>query len=177
MLIAQTAHFTGVSPETLYHAYLSAREHSAMTADRRPAAFFRTGEGEVAHGQEGDVLHAFGFTGPDGQIQFSLTATILQLVPGRVIVLTWKNQAWNCALDQREMTNLDSTVVLTFHRNLAGAEIQLVQANVPEYKVSIPDTGEIGSLCSIVNTHWSLLYWEPMRRYFQQHLTEEEVSA
>lgn len=177
MILAQTAQFTGVSPETLYHAYLSSAEHSAMTADRRPAAFFRTGEGEVAHGQEGDVLRAFGFTGPDGQIQFRLAATILQLVPGNVIVLSWKNQAWNYALDQNEVTNCDSTVVLTFRKNFAGAEIQLVQTNVPEYKVSIPDTGEIGSLCSIVSTHWSLLYWEPMRRYFHQSVEAEEVSA
>lgn len=177
MLIVQTAQFTGVSPEILYHAYLSSGEHSAMTAGRRSAAFFRTSEGEVAHGQEGDILRAFGFTGPDGQIQFRLAATILQLVPEKVIVLTWKNQAWTCALDQSEISDLDSTVVLTFQKNLAGAEIQLVQTNVPEYKVRIPDTGEIGSLCSIVNTHWSLLYWEPMRRYFQHHAVAKEVNG
>jgi hypothetical protein len=90
-----------------------------------------------------------------------------------VIVLTWKNMVWNFALDPSEVTDLDSTVVLTFRKNLAGAEIQLVQANVPDYKVSVPETGEIGSLSSIVNTHWSLLYWEPMRRYFHKG----EISA
>ena len=113
-------------------------------------------------------MRVFGFTGPDGQTQFSLTAKILHLVPGRVIVLTWKNMVWNCALDPSEVTDLDSTVVLTFQKNITGAEIQLVQVNVPDYKVSVPETGEIGSLSSIVNTHWSLLYWEPMRRYFQK---------
>jgi uncharacterized protein YndB with AHSA1/START domain len=112
--ICQTAHFPGVSPETLYHAYLSSSEHSAMTADSRPALFSRHTVGEVARGQEGDELRAFGFTGPDGQAQFSLVARVLQLVPGKVIVLSWKNHAWNCALDQDEVTNLDSTVVLTF---------------------------------------------------------------
>src|SRR5947209_4828744 len=88
---AQTAHFPGVSSETLYNAYLSSRDHSTMTAGSRPAVFYRPTEGEVAHGQEGDELRAFGFSGPDGQTQFSLTARILQLVPGKVIVLTWKN--------------------------------------------------------------------------------------
>jgi len=167
-LIVQTAQFTGVSPERLYNAYLSSGEHSAMTAGSRPASFFRHREGAVDQGQEGDELHAFGFTGPDGQLQFSLDAKILQLAPGKLIVLTWKNIVWNFALDLSEVTALDSTVVLTFRKNLAGSEIQLVQTNVPDYKVSVPETGEIGSLSSIVNTHWSLLYWEPMRVYFQK---------
>ena len=77
-MIAQTVQFTGISPETLYTAYLSSREHSAMTAGSRPAFFFRPSVGEVAHGQEGDELRAFGFTGADGQPQFSLHARILQ---------------------------------------------------------------------------------------------------
>ncbi len=175
-MIAQTAHFPGASPETLYTAYLSSQEHSAMTAGSRPASFFRPGWGEVASGKEGDELRAFGFTGPDGQMQFSLTAKILRLVPGRLIVLTWKNMVWNCGLDPSEITDLDSTVALTFRRTIAGAEIQLVQVNVPEYKVRVPETGEIGPLSSIVNTHWNLLYWEPMTRYFQRRADQGEAN-
>ncbi len=171
-MIAQTIQFTGISPETLYTAYLSSREHSAMTAGSRPTYFFRPSVGEVAHGQEGDELRAFGFAGPDGP-QFSLNARILQLVPDKLIVLAWKNMVWHYALDPSEITDLDSTVVLTFKKNLAGAEIQLVQANVPDYKVRVPETGEIDALSSIVNTHWNLLYWEPMRAYFQK----SEVNA
>lgn len=176
-MIAQTIQFTGVRPETLYTAYLSSREHSAMTAGNRPASFFRPGDGEVAYGKEGDELRAFGFTDPDGQTQFSLAAKILQLVPGKLIVLTWKNMVWNFALDPSEISDLDSTVVLTFQRNIAGTEIQLVQVNVPDYKVSVPETGEVGSLSSIVNTHWSFLYWEPMKRYFQKSFEEREASV
>jgi uncharacterized protein YndB with AHSA1/START domain len=172
-MIAQTAHFPGVSPETLFNAYLSSQEHSAMTAGSRPASFFRPGEGEVARGKEGDELRAFGFTDPDGQTQFALTAKILQLVPGKLIVLAWKNFVWNFALDAGEVTDLNSTVVLTFRKTIAGAEIQLVQVNVPDYKVSVPDTGEVDPLSSIVNTHWNLLYWEPMRSYFHKG----EISA
>jgi hypothetical protein len=167
-LIVQTAQFTGVTPEALYAAYLSAKDHSAMTADgSQRTVFSRPSEGEVVHGQEGDELRAFGLAGPDGAVQFSLTATIVRLVPARLIVMAWKNKVWNMALDPNDITDLDSTVVLTFRTNMAGAEIQLVQANVPDYKVSIPETGEVGPLSVIVNTHWSLLYWEPMRRYFQ----------
>jgi len=175
-MIAQTAHFPGVSPERLYTAYLSSQEHSAMTAGNRPASFFRPGEGQVASGKEGDELRAFGETGPDGQTQFSLSAKILQLVPGRLMVLTWKTRVWNCALDPGEITDLDSTVVLTFRKTIAGAEIQLVQVNVPDYKVKVPETGEIGPLRSIVNTHWNLLYWEPMTRYFQRRADQREAK-
>jgi len=143
-MIAQTAHFPGVSPERLSTAYLSSQEHSAMTAGSRPASFFRPGEGQVASGKEGDEWRAFGETGPDGQTQFSLSAKIPQLVPGRLIVLTWKNRGWYCALDPGEITDLDSTVVFTFRKTSAGAEIQLVQVNVPDDKVKVPETGEVG---------------------------------
>jgi hypothetical protein len=90
----------------------------------------------------------------------------LQLVPKQLIVLTWKNAVWDMAVEASDVTSLASTVVLTFRENAAGAEIQLVQANVPDYRVRIDETGEAGPLSEIVNTHWSLLYWEPMRRYF-----------
>ena len=104
-----------------------------------------------------------------------MTAKILQLVPGRVITLAWKTLPWTFAVNPNDVTDLGSTVVLTFQQNMVGAEIQLVQANVPDYKVAIPETGEIGTLSAIVNTHWSLLYWEPMRRYCQT--LQEGVSA
>ena len=94
-MIAQTVQFTEISPETLYTAYVSSRKHSAMTTGSRPAFFFRPEVGEVAHGQEGDELRAFGEAGPDGQPHFSLHARIVQLVPGRLIVLAWKNMVWN----------------------------------------------------------------------------------
>jgi hypothetical protein len=166
-LIAQTAHFPGVSPETLYNAYLSAKDHSAMIAGSLGAVYLRPGEGAVAQGKVGDILRAFAAPGPDGETQYSVNARILELVPGRLIVMAWKNRVWNEALDPSEVTDLDSTLVLTFKKNLAGAEIQLVQANVPDYKVRIAEAGEEGPLSAIVNTHWNLLYWEPMRKYFQ----------
>jgi hypothetical protein len=167
-VIAQTAHFAGLTPETLYDAYLSSKDHSAMTAHALPATFVRPGVGQVAHGKEHDELLAFGFPGPDGQVNYFLTARILQLVPKKRIVLSWKNQAWTLAVDSADVTDLDSTVVLTFKTNIEGAEIQLVQANVPDYKVAIPDSGEVGPLSTLVNTHWNTLYWEPMRRFFQK---------
>ncbi len=167
-MIVQTAQFTGIDPDTLYDAYLSSATHSAMTAGARPATFRRPGLGDVAHGSAGDELVAFGAKGEDGQTTFSLGARILRLVPKRVIVMSWKNMAWDQALDPEDVTDLASTVELTFAPNFAGAEVRLVQSNVPSYPVRIPDTGEVGPLEQIVNTHWSVLYWDPMRRYFDR---------
>src|SRR5512133_2409599 len=113
-MIAQTAHFAGVGPDALYDAYLSSKEHSAMTAGGLPATFVRPGQGAVEHGREGDELRAFGMPGPDGQTRFSLGARVLRLVPKRVIVMSWRNMAWEQALDPDETTDLASTVELTF---------------------------------------------------------------
>lgn len=166
-MIQQTAQFMGCSAQRLYRAYLSAAEHSAMTADgAQLATFHRPSKGDVARGDEGDLLSAFGVPGPDGKTVYSLTAKILELVPDQLIVLSWKNKAWSLALDPNEVTDVASTVTLAFRDNFAGSEICLEQANIPNYKVMIPESGEVGALSQIVNTHWSLLYWEPMRRYF-----------
>lgn len=138
-----------------------------MTADGKQAAtFHRPAEGNVEAGQVGDGLSAFGMPGPDGKITYSVAARILELIPDRLIVMSWRNKVWDLALDPSDITDLPSTVVLTFRDNFAGAEIRLVQVNIPHYKVHVPDTGEVGPLSDIVNTHWSLLYWEPMRQYF-----------
>ena len=45
---------------------------------------------------------------------------------------------WNFALDPNEVTDLDSTVVLTFQKTIAGAEIQLMQVNVPSIQSAFP---------------------------------------
>jgi len=94
----------------------------------------------VAVGELGDELRAFGEAGADGELRYALRARLLHVVPCRLIVLV---------------------------ANCAGAEVRLNHIDVPNYKVRVPDTGEVGPLSAIVNTHWSLLYWEPMREYFK----------
>ena len=165
-MISQTVQFMGCSAHRLYEAYMSSAGHTAMTVDGSQAATFRRAGEDVASGAVGDELLAFGQRGSGGETVYSLHATVLELVDDRLAVLSWRNKAWDCAVDPSDTTDLSSTVVLTFRDNLAGAEIRLDQTNVPDYKVMIPDTGEVGPLSQIVNTHWSLLYWEPMRHYF-----------
>ena len=187
-MIAQTAVFFGTTPERLYQAFLSAREHQAMTLDgARPAQFCRPNVGEIERPAAGDELGAIGLTAPDGGSMFVVQATILELVPSTRIVLGWQNAGWKLALDPRKVSSVPSTAILLFKKNVAGAEIQLVQVGVPDYEVRLPVVleelsdipraqraaaegapgGEVGPLSTLVNTHWSLVYWEPMKRYFQ----------
>jgi hypothetical protein len=85
-------------------------------------------------------------------------------VPGRQIVLSWKNLAWRQAVVPADATDVPSTVTLMFSKNGAGAQIEMVQANVPDYLVKLPD-GDQGPLSVLVNTHWNLVYWDAWRPY------------
>jgi hypothetical protein len=119
----------------------------------------------------GDRLLAFCFE-PD---MCALDAQVLavQESPGEnAVVMSWWNFGWVSAVDAADYTvdqrgAPDSTLVLTFRDRPAGAEIELVQVNVPDYKVRIPNpdgSEEIGPLSQIVNTHWNTLYWDGVRR-------------
>ena len=165
-MISQTAHFPGLTPERLYDAYLSAEHHAAMTADGRQQVTYQRPDGSTADGpQAGDRLLAFGQPAGDGRVEYRLTARLLELVPGERIVMAWRSAAWEAAVSAVPAATA-SVAVLRFAPTVAGAEIRLDQVGVPVYEVYLPDTGERGPLESIVNTHWNLLYWEPMRQYF-----------
>jgi hypothetical protein len=187
-MIAQTAVFVGVSPSELYDAFVTPSRHSAMTADgTRPAAVLRGSAGTpVTRAEPGDRLHAVGIRRPDGDVTYAVDATVLQAIPGEQLVLAWKSIAWRLAVDRLDVTESPSIAVLGFHANVAGAEIRLVHAEVPEYRVRVPlliddladveraeraaahlaPGGEVGPLRQLVSTHWSLIYWEPMKQYF-----------
>ena len=155
-MISQTVQFMGCNAHRLYDAYMSSADHAAMTIDGTQAATFRRGAENVADGAVGDELRAFGLPGADGETLYSLHATVLELVTDRLVVLSWRNKAWDCAVDPGDTSDLSSIVVLTFRDNFAGAEIRFDQTNVPDYKVRIPETGEVGPLSQIVNTHLSI---------------------
>jgi hypothetical protein len=166
-MIIQNNQFTGVSPETLYHAYLNATEHGKMTSSGpESTSFYRPGVGNVAIGEVGDELRAWSFKDESGNLQHNLRAPILSLVPGKLIVQRWKNIPWTLATNPALITDLESTLVLTFKKTAFGAEIQMVHVNVPDYEVHIGQTGETAPLYTIVGTHWGLQYWEPMKKYF-----------
>ena len=117
------------SPARLYAMYLSHREHAAFTGApvkiaARPGAHFE----------------AFGG---------ALTGTILQVVPNRLIVQSWRST-------QFAKRDLDSTLVLSFWPDTAGGRIELTHVNVAE-------TDFAG-----VSEGWSRYYWVPWRAYLEK---------
>ena len=113
----------------LYAMYLSPREHSAFTG--APVSI-------GAHA--GAPFEAFGG---------ALTGTILQVVPNRLIVQSWRST-------QFARRDLDSTLILSFWPDPAGGRIELTHVNVA-------DTDFAG-----VSEGWSKYYWLPWRAYLEK---------
>ncbi len=152
--LAQTATFEGTTPEALYDLLATAETHAAITG--KPVRFVRGGK-PLAKAEVGAELQAFGG---------ALTARVIDLAPGKRIVLSWSTFAWGMAVTRNEQSNLPSIVVLAFRKTAGGAQIELVQADVPDYTVRLPD-GETGALSALVNTHWNTLYWDRLRDHLK----------
>ncbi len=117
------------TPDRLFDMYLDPVEHSAftgspVTVSDRPGADFRAFD---------DVL----------------TGTILQVVPKRLIVQSWRSPHWGS-------DDLDSTLILTFLPEAEGGRIELTQVNVV-------DTDFAG-----VSQGWEKFYWAPWRAYLSK---------
>jgi hypothetical protein len=169
MNLIQSIQFVGVSPETLYNAYLNSTEHGKMTTSGEGAdktTWHRPGVGDVATGQVGDEIRAWGFKDEKGNQQYNMRGTILSMVSNKLIVHRWKNLPFTMATNKDLITDMESTLVLTFKKTAFGSEIHMVHINVPEYEAFIEQTGEKDALGNIINTHWGLQYWEPMKKYF-----------
>ena len=169
MNLIQTIQFPGVPAAKLYNSYLNSAEHGKMTTSGEgedKTIWFRPGTGHVANARPGDQLRCWGFKDAQGNQDYNLKATILELVPDRLIVQTCKNLPFNLATNQDLVTDLPSTLVLSFRTTAFGSEIRMAHINVPDYEVFIEQTGEKDALGSIINTHWGLQYWEPMQKYF-----------
>ena len=159
--VIQSAEFPGLTPQRLYDAYLSSKDHAGMTGF--PATYYRpSSKAEVATGQEGDELHAFGMAGADGKLRYLIQGRILRLIPGHVIVMSWRALTWNLPEDAPVP---ESELVLTFRKTPQGAEIRLVQVNVPDLSGGSA-AGDGDTEPDAVNTNWYYRYWEPMHKYF-----------
>jgi uncharacterized protein YndB with AHSA1/START domain len=113
-------------PARLYAMYLDPKVHAAFTgAPVKIAA------------RAGAVFEAFGG---------ALTGQILQVVPNRLIVQSWRSTEF-------AKRDIDSTLVLSFWRDPAGGRIELTHVNVAE------------SDFAGVSEGWSKYYWEPWRAY------------
>jgi activator of HSP90 ATPase len=109
----------------LYAAYLDPRKHAALTGEK------------VAIGSRpGARFSAFGG---------ALRGRILQTIPGRLIVQTWRSTAFRKA-------DPDSTLILRFTPKGRHGRIDLVHVNVPAHDYRG------------VNNGWKQYYWRPWRK-------------
>ena len=115
-------------PTRLYRMYLDAKQHAAFTGAPVKIA-----------PRAGAAFAAFGG---------ALTGKILQLVPGRLIVQSWRSSEFG----RRE---LDSTLVLTFWTNGRGGRVELTHVNVA-------DSDFAG-----VSEGWAKYYFIPWRAYLE----------
>jgi uncharacterized protein YndB with AHSA1/START domain len=106
--------------------YLDPVEHSAFT-----------GAPVTISSQPGSAFHAFDDV---------LTGTMLQVVPKRLIVQSWRSPHWT-------PTDLDSTLILTFWPEGDGGRIELTHVNV------------VDSDFAGVSHGWEKFYWTPWRAY------------
>jgi len=117
------------TPERLYDIYLDSKKHAA--AIQATAAIDRRAGGRFS---------AYGGM---------LRGRILALVPGRLIVQTWRGDDWRKG-------ELESILILTFSRTSGGARLELVHANIPERRVAGIRRG------------WHTYYWRPWRTYLRR---------
>jgi activator of HSP90 ATPase len=118
--IQQTVRFMNVSPEQLFDVFMDPEKHTRLTGAK------------VSVNQEvGSDFTAF-----NGVV----TGKNLLIVPGRMIVQSWRGNVWSEA-------DLDSIQILTFDEIPGGGQITLIHANCPDQLIE----------------RWNELYWEPLR--------------
>ena len=117
------------SPARLYRSYLDPKLHAAFTgAPVKIAA------------RPGAPFEAFGG---------ALNGTILQVVPNRLIVQSWRSTHFY-------RRDIDSTLVLSFWPDQGGGRIELTHVNVAD--------SDFAGVCE----GWSKYYWTPWRTYLTQ---------
>ena len=113
----------------LFQMYLDPAEHAAITG--KPVTIGR---------EPGSEFAAF-----DG----ALTGGILQVVPDRLIVQSWRSRNWR-------PDDVDSTLVLTFWPDCEQGRIDLVHVNVADCDAKDVTEG------------WGKYYWTPWRAYIEK---------
>ena len=110
----------------LYAMYLNPKTHRAITGGK-----------VVISARRGSRFSAFG-----GVLQ----GRMLQTVPGRLIVQSWRSPAFN-------KRDVDSTLILRFTGKGGKGRIDLMHVNVPDQDYRGVMAG------------WKKYYWQPWRKY------------
>jgi uncharacterized protein YndB with AHSA1/START domain len=134
----QLAALLPASPDELFDMYLDAGLHAAIT-----------GAPVSVGARAGAEFRAF-----DGALQ----GTILQVVPKRLIVQSWRAAHWKAG-------DIDSTLILTFWSERRGTRIELVHVNVADHDFAALSEG------------WEIYYWTPWREYLKKHKTRGRAKS
>jgi uncharacterized protein YndB with AHSA1/START domain len=126
------------SPDELFDMYLDPELHAAITG--APASIGARAGAE--------------FTAFDG----GLEGKILQVVPKRLIVQSWRASHW-------KPKDIDSTLILTFWPEGRGARIELIHANVADHDF----TG--------VSEGWQIYYFAPWQEYLKKRAAERKGKS
>ena len=113
------------APRKLFDTFLDSKKHTALTG--APAKIGK---------KAGAVFSAFG-----GQ----LSGRTLLVVPGRLIVQSWRSTGW-------ETSDPDSILILEFSKTKGGGRIDLVHVGVPQHDRRGVSNG------------WKKYYWGPWHR-------------
>lgn len=116
-----------VSPQELYRVFMDARRHGAAIG--APARIVP---------RVGGKFSLFGDT---------ITGKTLHLVPGKLIVQTWRGSHW-------AKSDPDSILVVRFGGTAKTGRIELVHEGVPSHDQPGVKDG------------WSAYYWKPWKAYF-----------
>jgi uncharacterized protein YndB with AHSA1/START domain len=139
--MARTIHLAALLPAPpgeLFDMYLDAESHAAITG------------GPVSiEARAGTEFRAF-----DGALQ----GTILQVVPKRLIVQSWRGSHW-------KNSDIDSTLILTFWPEKRGTRIELVHVNVADHDFAGVSEG------------WEIYYWTPWREYLEKHKMQRKAKS
>ena len=126
--IQQSVRF-GAPAERLFDIYMDSKKHGAAI-----------GSTASVQRKVGGRFAAFGGM---------LRGKILTIVPGRMIVQSWRGSDW-------KKTELDSILTLTFEKAGRGARLGLVHANLPDRRAASIQRG------------WHNYYWRPWRAYLRK---------
>jgi activator of HSP90 ATPase len=131
--IVQKVVFKNTTPQKLYELYMDAKLHSSIAGS--PAKITK---------KEGSPFSAHGNY---------ITGKNLHLVPGKLIVQTWRTAEWDKSV-------LDSVFSMSFEQKGKDTVLHAVHSNIPDKSVKSIDKG------------WHDHYWKP----WKQHLAGKVIT-
>ncbi|MEO6812367.1 MAG: SRPBCC domain-containing protein [Ginsengibacter sp.] len=124
--IIQDVVFKNTSPKAFYDIYMDGKKHSIATG--APASI------SPKEGTEYSAHNGY------------ITGKNLQLIPGKLIVQSWRAQSW-------PEDTIDSTFIIYLESQGKDTLLHAVHANLPDSAAEDIDKG------------WHKMYWEPFRLY------------